>query len=314
MEPDLPGMVRIRFQDRRDNRGFAVYAYLILGDGECALVDSGFGGAHAFEELEAQVNAAGRSLDEIRTVVITHLHHDHVGQAGRLVERGAKVGFHPAEPTVARNPDRLAELGRFLHLHGTPADDLPDRPYEADLPLDLPIEDGDRVNLAGQEWIALRTPGHTGSHLCYFRPGGPLLSGDYLLADQPTYVGADPLYPGNILADFLASLDRIDALDATALAAAHGPIIADISSRTADMRVYYAERLDAVEALLGDRPTTAFAVARELREQRGRSWATLESFRRGLLVRHAVAMLDQLAATGRAERVEEAGVAYRRSG
>lgn len=307
----LPGIVRLRFVDERQ---FAVSAYLLRGEEGCALVDSGFAGDAAAAALETQLQHAGCSLDDLGTVVLTHLHHDHVGQALRLAERGATIRYHPAEPSAITHPpeERLAGLRALLRAHGTPESDLPDQPDEPALRLDQPVEDGEVLNLAGQRWLAIRTPGHTVGHLCLFRlDDGALIVGDHLLAGTTTYVGADPLAGPEIVAHFLESLDRLDALPATTVLPAHGRVYHDLRSRTAAQRVDYADRLNAVAGLLDTTPRSAYAIARALRERRGKSWE-IGAFRRALLTRHAAALLDELARTGRAERLEAPGaIRYR---
>jgi glyoxylase-like metal-dependent hydrolase (beta-lactamase superfamily II) len=152
--------------------------------------------------------------------------------------------------------------------------------------------------------LAIRTPGHTVGHLCLFRlDDGALIVGDHLLAGTTTYVGADPLAGPEIVARFLESLDRLDALPATTVLPAHGRTYHDLRSRTAAQRADYADRLNAVADLLDTTPRSAYAVARALRERRGKSWE-IGAFRRALLARHAAALLDELARTGRAERLE----------
>ncbi|MFN8534072.1 MAG: MBL fold metallo-hydrolase [Dehalococcoidia bacterium] len=308
----VPGVVRLRFVDERQ---FAVYAYLLTGSSGCVLIDSGFGGDAAADALERQVASIGRSLDEIGTVVLTHLHHDHVGQALRLAERGVTIRFHPEEPT-ALGPAfevRRSGLRGLLRAHGMPEEELPDEPYEPPIRLDDPIEDGQLVELAGQRWLAVRTPGHTVGHLCLFRPSdGALIVGDHLLATVSTYVGADTIVGSNILERFLESLDRLDSLPATLVLPAHGKTYRGLHERTAEMRDYYADRLDATAAMLGDDPLSAYDVARLMRETRGRRW-DIGAFRRQLLARHTAALLDELARRGRAQRIEAAGLVFFRA-
>ncbi|GIW07247.1 MAG: MBL fold metallo-hydrolase [Dehalococcoidia bacterium] len=307
----LPGIVRLRFVDERN---FAVSAYLLTGDDGCVLVDSGFAGEAAAAALEAQLRSVGRTLGDISTIVLTHLHHDHVGQALRLAERGVTIRYHPAEPSLIAYPfeERLAGLRELLRAHGTPEDDLPDRPYEPELRLDDPIEDGSVLDLAGQRWLAIQTPGHTIGHLCLFRPDdGALIVGDHLLASISTYVGADSAAGPDIVHRFLDSLDRLDTLSATTVLPAHGRVYHDLRGRTAAQRADYAARLDAVAALLDSTPRSAYAVAHALRERRGKSWE-IGAFRRALLARHAAALLDELARVGRAERIDAPGaIRYR---
>ncbi len=98
-----------------------VASYLIVTPEGITLVDAGLPGMYA--DLRAEVDAVGRSLDDIRGVILTHGDSDHVGFAERLRrERGVPVFVHAADadrarggdkPKSAMGPFRLGPLLRF---------------------------------------------------------------------------------------------------------------------------------------------------------------------------------------------------------
>ena len=61
------------------------------------------------------------------------------------------------------------------------------------------LDDADVIQLAGRDWVAVHTPGHTHDHLCLFDPAeGLLLSGDHVLPTITPHISgmgtaADPL-------------------------------------------------------------------------------------------------------------------------
>ena len=76
------------------------------------------------------------------------------------------------------------------------------------------LDDGGPIRLAGRDWVALHTPGHTEDHLCLFDPtDGVMLSGDHVLPTITPHIGGFGPYR-DPLACFFASLDKV---------AAHGP-------------------------------------------------------------------------------------------
>ncbi|WBC11832.1 MBL fold metallo-hydrolase [Micromonospora sp. WMMA1947] len=131
-------------------RAFAVRA----GDGPVTLVDAGIGPAGSLAaswapvpgRLPAELAAAGIDPADVRTVVLTHLHTDHVGWAGALfpnadhliqrAELDALELFHPDLPARLLGPLRAA--GRLRVVDG-----------------DTPLTPGVRL---------LHTPGHTPGH------------------------------------------------------------------------------------------------------------------------------------------------------
>ena len=74
------------------------------------------------------------------------------------------------------------------------------------------LADADRIRLAGREWVAVHTPGHTDDHLCLFDPEGRvMLSGDHVLPTITPHIGGfvrnvDPLQR------FFDSLDKVAAV------------------------------------------------------------------------------------------------------
>lgn len=115
------------------------------------------------------------------------------------------------------------------------------------------LKHGDVVKLAGREWFAVHTPGHTLDHLCLHDPeGGVLLSGDHVLPTITPHIsgmntGRDPL------ALFFESLDRVAALDGVAtVLPAHGHPFDDVAARVDAIKRHHHERLDRLRAASHD--------------------------------------------------------------
>ncbi|MFG1678405.1 MBL fold metallo-hydrolase [Micromonospora sp. NPDC049282] len=147
---------------------------LRTGDGPVTLVDAGIGGADALAaswapvpgRLPDELAAAGIDRADVRTVVLTHLHTDHVGWAGALfpnadhliqrAELAALELFHPELPARLLGPLRAA--GRLRVVDG-----------------DTDLTPGVRV---------LSTPGHTPGHQSVLVEQGDdrlLVTGDLLV-------------------------------------------------------------------------------------------------------------------------------------
>ena len=101
------------------------------------------------------------------------------------------------------------------------------------------------IQLAGRDWVAVHTPGHTHDHLCLFDPvEGILLSGDHVLPTITPHISgmgtaADPL------AQFFASLDRMHELEGVTIALpAHGHPFAGLDERVEAIKVHHEERLE----------------------------------------------------------------------
>jgi glyoxylase-like metal-dependent hydrolase (beta-lactamase superfamily II) len=104
---------------------------------------------------------------------------------------------------------------------------------------------GQRIQLAGREWVSVHTPGHTVDHLCLFDPEyGLLLSGDHVLPSITPHIsgvgnGADSLR------SYIQTLDLVAALDGVKLGLpAHGHPFEDVPGRVEAIKDHHRERME----------------------------------------------------------------------
>lgn len=71
-----------------------VYVYLVEEAGEITVIDAGLPGY--WDDLVAELESMGRSLEDVRAVLLTHAHDDHIGFAERLRRRGVDRGMAEA--------------------------------------------------------------------------------------------------------------------------------------------------------------------------------------------------------------------------
>jgi glyoxylase-like metal-dependent hydrolase (beta-lactamase superfamily II) len=161
-------------------RGANVYA--LVSDQGLTLVDSGMAGDVV--NIVAQIQGAGHSPSEIRSIVLTHWHGDHVGGAAELVRRsGAQVVAHRDEvPYIEQSqPVPSASLvQRLLNAFGNQL--LLRRPA---CRVDRPVDDGDIIDaLRGTQVV--HAPGHSPGSLCLYQPDRQILfCGDALFGAHP---------------------------------------------------------------------------------------------------------------------------------
>ena len=100
--------------------------------------------------------------------------------------------------------------------------------------------------------VAVPTPGHTRDHLCYHWPErAALFAGDLVLGQgDTTWVGE---YPGCV-ADYLGSLDRVEALPLDRVYPTHGPDIENPAAAWAAYRHHRLDRVRQVREALEDMP------------------------------------------------------------
>src|SRR4249920_1668367 len=85
---------------RIGDRSF-INAYVIEEANEVTLVDAGVAGL--YRDLPKELASMGRTIDDVRALVLTHGHSDHIGFAERLrAERHVPVSVHEADAALAR--------------------------------------------------------------------------------------------------------------------------------------------------------------------------------------------------------------------
>ncbi len=165
------------------------------------------------------------------------------------------------------------------------------------------LEDAEVIKLARSEWVAVHTPGHTPDHLCLFNPAdGSLFSGDHVLPQITPHVGgpaAGSPSGGDVLADYIESLRRMDALEgASNVLPAHGHPFADLMRRVDEILAHHDHRLEMLRMNAQELGGEASVQQLTRRMFKPRQW--------GMMAESEVyAHLEHLRITGRAACREE---------
>ena len=204
-----------------------VNSYLVEEDGGLTLIDAGISGQ--WSDLTAELAAMGRTIGDIRGVLLTHGDTDHVGFAERLRrDHGVPVHVHEADAALARGetkksvpmgPKKLGPLLRFLWYAGrrgglrtTPLAEI------------STFADADVLDLPGRPRI-IHIPGHTPGSVAIHVPSvDALFVGDALTTGH-VLTGASGPRPAPFTMDpsaALASLARLEATGATWVLPGHG--------------------------------------------------------------------------------------------
>jgi glyoxylase-like metal-dependent hydrolase (beta-lactamase superfamily II) len=151
--------------------------YLIVDADGLTVVDAGT--TIAVAPIVRQLGRLGRSPREVRRILVTHAHPDHVGGLPRLKElTGAEVWCSEPERPVVQGetpiprppPESLRGLAKLM------------RPGETTLPatrVDRVVADGETV---GDGLVAVASPGHAPGHLAFWQPAQrTLLCGDAMM-------------------------------------------------------------------------------------------------------------------------------------
>lgn len=156
-----PGIYRIDLFER--GRAQRAAAYLVDGGGVCALVE--VGARTSIDSLRGGIAALGIDEEQIRYLVVTHVHLDHAGAVGALAAlwpwtrvvvhpRGAR---HLIEPARLEASARTVYKERYDEYFGALTAVPEGRVWAA--------EDRARISLGEREMVLLHTPGHAPHHM-----------------------------------------------------------------------------------------------------------------------------------------------------
>ena len=141
---------------------------VLHGSAGVALIDPG--PSTTVEGLKQSLRRKGISLDDVRQILLTHIHLDHAGATGSLVRENPRIDVFVHErgaPHMIEPSKLLASAGR---LYGADMNRLwgDFLPVPADRVRILKGEE--RITAGGRELEVAYTPGHASHHVAYFDP------------------------------------------------------------------------------------------------------------------------------------------------
>lgn len=246
-----------------------IATYLLAGD-EPALVDCG--PSSCLGALEEALRERGLEIEDLRHLVLTHIHLDHAGAAGTLVRRNPSLQIHVSAIGAPHlvDPSRLERSAR--RLYGEDFDrlwgELAPVPEASLRPIGARVLDLE----------AFPTPGHASHHVSFLAPDGTCFAGDAAgVRIEPCRFVLPASPPPDIDLDaWSASLDAIEGRRPARLCLTHFGPADDPQEHVALMR----EQLRTWAERVRDGATAeAFARAAEEELQVGVDPETAEAYR-----------------------------------
>ena len=204
-----------------------VNAYLLEEGGAVTVIDAGLPGY--WRALPGELAAMGRTLADVRAILLTHAHSDHIGFAERLRRSsGVPVRVHERDAALARGEEKTrGSLGRIRPLpiarfllyamrNGFSAPPILEVSTFAD---------GERIDGIPGSPRAIHVPGHTaGSAALHVASRGVLFIGDAIVTLGVASGAAGPQLSafGADDAQALASLERLEGIEARLMLPGHG--------------------------------------------------------------------------------------------
>ena len=303
-----------------------INTYLIQDD-PLTLIDTGPNSGKALDELEQGLGHLGHAIEDIGLVVLTHQHMDHVGLAEVTVRRsGAEVAALAALAPYMEHFANSFDLdnrfaARLMRRHGV-ADEVVSvlqalgtamRAWGSNAHVTQPLADGATLRLRDRTFEIHHRPGHSPSDTVLHDPQRRMLfAGDHLLR----HVSSNPLITRPLdagdsqdaprpqaLKAYLNSLRATREMDLDLVLGGHGETITDQVAVIDERFQLQERRTRKILKLIAQRPCTAYELACEL-------WGAAALSQAYLTISEVLGALDLLVDDGRAQEVEQDGLAH----
>ena len=291
----------------------------LIEDDPLTLVDSGPNSGRSLDELDRQLQALGRRIEDIERIVITHQHIDHIGLVQIVASRsGADVAaLDRLVPFVENYSDEAAAEDDFatevMLRHGISEDvtralqsvSLAFRAWGARANVTEVLRDGELLEFAGRALEVHYRPGHSATDTIFLdAERGLLVGGDHLLAQ----VSSNPLLSRALdgadrreaLVEYLDSLRQTREMEIALVLPGHGDPIDDHRALIDDRLRLHRRRADKIHRLIAERPRTAYEVAQAL-------WGNIAVTQAFLTLSEVLGHTDLLIRDGRVTAEDDGG-------
>jgi len=232
------------------------------------LIDSGVATEECFQVLEAALAERGVAWTDVRTLLLTHYHPDHIGLSWKILElTGARLVMHRADVEYLEELARVNGVPWYaeaMRIGGVPAELAAgmegalrgNRPaFRAHHPQQI-LEGGETLAVGDESLEVIWTPGHTLGHVCLYSPQRRILiSGDHVLEKITPNIAWHPKH--DMLAKYLTSLDRLLPYEIDIVIPSHGTQFEDHRAVIRGTAAHHEERCGAILKHVREAPMTA---------------------------------------------------------
>lgn len=253
-------------------------AFLRVAGDEAAFVETNT--ALAAPKMLAALADRGLRPEQVRWVIITHVHLDHAGGAGAVMRAcpNATLLAHPRAARHAIDPSKLVASAtkvygadRFRALYGT-IDPIPEERVRA-------LDDGAEIEIAGKKLTFIHTRGHANHHFVIHDPAASaVFTGDAFGLAYPDLQRPGPFaFPSTSPTDFDAAearkaVDRIASLSAERAFLTHFGEVREIAAVASQLKEWIdLSEAAELEAAASDQPGPAVEEAIQ-----NKLWAAFE--------------------------------------
>ncbi len=289
-----------------------VNVYLLEENDGYVMIDCGVDGSEYLKLLEMHLNQLGITFNDIKLLVGTHMHIDHIGLSQRLREFDIPFALYKNSIDYLDEYNdwsiRFKDLIRMAKNEYTPVSFIDDL-KSISTPLyagrlekpDILLSEG-RVKSIKRNLDVVFTPGHDYSEISLYDEKTKIVfSGDHILPRITPFIPVQN-ENSNLLKEFLDSLDKVDHLDHEIIAPGHGNIISNPHKRIEQMKLHHQRRSERILGFLKNEDLTGWEISNKLFPR------DLDSLNLRLAFQETLAHLHLLKSQRRVEKNNKNGV------
>ena len=289
-----------------------VNVYLLEENDGYVMIDCGVDGSEYLKLLEMHLNQLGITFNDIKLLVGTHMHIDHIGLSQRLREFDIPFALYKNSIDYLDEYNdwsiRFKDLIRMAKNEYTPVSFVDDL-KSISTPLyagrlekpDILLSEG-RVKSIKRNLNVVFTPGHDYSEISLYDEKTKIVfSGDHILPRITPFIPVQN-ENSNLLKEFLDSLDKVDHLDHEIIAPGHGNIISNPHKRIEQMKLHHQRRSERILGFLKNEDLTGWEISNKLFPR------DLDSLNLRLAFQETLAHLHLLKSQRRVEKNNKNGV------
>lgn len=286
------------------------------------LIDTGVPTDEAYNGLKKELKQLNVKPQDIKNVILTHLHNDHIGLAKKFQDFGtniiaSQVASEKQEAVKNQQENFFditveetklfggAEYLQYLQRHRHAFRDFPEP-----IKIDQTVEDGEILELGDKLLKIIWTPGHAHEHIALFNEKDRILfSGDHVLPKITSHVAVHSYEERDPLANYLASLTKVKDFDVDLVLPGHEWKFTNLKERVEAIHLHHKKRLQEMKDTIKKGPQTIYKIG-SLIHWDSRPWLEMSFWTKRMAATETYAHLIYLRNKNEVEEEERNGVLY----
>ena len=224
------------------------------------MIDCGVNGDKYFSLLKNYLQEEKIELSEIKLLIGTHMHSDHIGLSSSLRDEGIPFALYKNSIDFLNEYNdwtlRFKDFITYSEKEGAPKSFLSDLnsistpSYAGKVGTPDVLLDEGKIKDVKRNLSVIFTPGHDQSEISiHDLKSKVIFSGDHILPRITPFIPTVDS-ESNLLNDFIISLEKIENIDHETIAPGHGKIIEEPHKRIEQMILHHQRRSEKIIALL----------------------------------------------------------------